>query len=74
MASENGIEAEGPQESDNDTENDSQETERCWTVLSELRYKVAYNPTTFSLNWKQRTAGKAVEDALQYIKIYVAGV
>ena len=24
--------------------------QRCWTVLSELRYKVAYNPNTFSLN------------------------
>ena len=48
--------------------------QRCWTVLSELRYKVAYNPNTFFLNWKQRTAGKAVEDALQYIKMYVAGV
>ena len=67
MASENGIEALGPQESDNDTENDSQETERCWTVLSELPYNVACNPTTFFLNWKQRTAGKAV-------KIYLAGV
>ena len=29
---------------------------------------------TFFLNWKQRTAGKAVEDAMQYIKMYVAGV
>ena len=48
--------------------------QRCWTVLSELRYKVPYNPNTFFLNWKQRTAGKAVEDALQYIKMYVAGV
>ena len=48
--------------------------QRCWTVLSELRYKVAYNPNTFFLNWKQRTAGKAVEDALQYIKMYVVGV
>ena len=48
--------------------------QRCWTVLPELRYKVAYNPNTFFLNWKQRTAGKAVEDALQYIKMYVAGV
>ena len=26
------------------------------------------------LNWKQRTAVKAVEDALKYIKMYVAGV
>jgi len=26
------------------------------------------------LNWKQRTTVKAVEDALQYIKLYVAGV
>ena len=48
--------------------------QRCWTVLSELRYKVAYNPNTFFLNWKQRTAGKAVDDALQYIKMHVAGV
>ena len=40
----------------------------CW------KYKVAYNPNSFFLNWKQRTAGKAVEDALQYIKVYVAGV
>ena len=44
------------------------------TVLSELWYKVAYNPNTFFLNWKQRAAGKAVEDALQYIKMYVGGV
>ena len=36
--------------------------------------KVAYNPNTCFLNWKQRTAGKAVEDALQYIKMYVAEV
>ena len=46
----------------------------CWTVLYELRYKVAYNPNAFFLNWKQRTAGKAVEDALQYLKMYEAGV
>ena len=26
------------------------------------------------LNWKQRTAAKAVEYALKYIKMYVAGV
>ena len=26
------------------------------------------------LDWKQRTAVKAVEDALKYIKTYVAGV
>ena len=26
------------------------------------------------MNWKQRNAGKAIEDALQYIKMYVAGV
>ena len=52
----------------------SSHKQRCWTVLSELQYKVAYNPNTFSLNWKQRTAGRAVEDALQYIKMYVAGV
>ena len=38
------------------------------------KYKVAYNPNTFFVNWKQRTAGKAVEDALQYIIMYVAGV
>ena len=37
--------------------------QRCWTVLSELRYKVAYNPNTFFLNWEQRTVGKAVKDA-----------
>ena len=43
--------------------------QRCWTFLSELQYKVAYNP-----NWKQCTAGIAVEHALQYIKMYVAGV
>ena len=36
--------------------------------------KVAYNPNTFFLNWKQLKAGKAVEDALQYIRMYVAGV
>ena len=48
--------------------------QRCWTVLSELRCKVAYNPNTYFLNWKQRIARKAVEDALQYIKMYVAGV
>ena len=48
--------------------------QRCWTVLSELWYEVAYNPNTFFLNCKQRTAGKAVEDALQYIKMYAAGV
>ena len=47
---------------------------RCWTVLFELRYKLAYHPNTFFPNWKQRTAGKAVEDALQYIKMYAAGV
>ena len=48
--------------------------QRCWTVLSELRYKVAYNPNTFFLNWKQRSAEKAVEDALQFNKMCVAGV
>ena len=26
------------------------------------------------MNWRQRTAVKAVEDVLQYIKMYVAGV
>ena len=48
--------------------------QRCWTVLSELRYKVAYNPNTFFLNWKQRSAEKAVEDALKHNKMYVAAV
>ena len=48
--------------------------QRCWTVLSELRYKVAYKPNTFFLNWKQSKAGKAIENALQYMKKYVAGV
>ena len=28
----------------------------------------------FFMNWKQCTAGKAIEDALRYIKMYVAGV
>ena len=32
--------------------------QRCWTVLSEPLYKVAYNPNTFFLNWKQRTTEK----------------
>ena len=41
---------------------------------SELWYKVACNLNTFFSNWKQLTAVKAVEDALQYIKMYVAGV
>ena len=48
--------------------------QRCWTVLSELRYKVAYNPNTFFLNWKQRSAEKAVEDALKHNKMYVTAV
>ena len=52
----------------------SGQKQRRWTVLSELGYKIAYNPKTFFLNWKQRTAGKAVEDALQYTKMYEAGV
>ena len=26
------------------------------------------------MNWKQCNAGKVIEDALQYIKMYVAGV
>ena len=47
--------------------------QRCWTVRSELWYKVAYSRNTFFLNWKQRT-GKAVEDALRCIKMYLAGV
>ena len=28
----------------------------------------------FFMNWKQCAAGKVVEDTLQYIKMYVAGV
>ena len=43
-------------------------------LYSVFFFHLAYNPNTFFLNWKQRTAGKAVEDALQYIKMYVAGV
>ena len=40
-----------------------------------LSFDTRYNPNTFFLNWKQRTAGKAVdEDALQYIKMFVARV
>ena len=34
MASENGVEAEGTQESDNDTKNDSQETESSNSATS----------------------------------------
>ena len=48
--------------------------QRCLTVLSELWSKVAFNSNTFFLNWKQWIAVKAVEDALQYIKMYEAGV
>ena len=48
--------------------------QRCWTVLSELWYEVASNLKTFFLSWKQRTAVKVVENALQYIKMYAAGV
>ena len=48
--------------------------QRCWTVLSELWYEVASNLNTFFLSWKQRTAVKVVENALQYIKMYAAGV
>ena len=33
--------------------------QRCWTVLSELGYKVAYNPNTFFLNWKQQYSRKS---------------
>ena len=43
-------------------------------VLSELCYEVVYNLNNFFLNLKQRTAVKAIEDALRYIKMYVAGV
>ena len=42
--------------------------------LSELWYEVASNLNTFFLSWKQRTAVKVVENALQYIKMYAAGV
>ena len=48
--------------------------QRCLTVLSELWSKVTFNSNTFFLNWKQWTAVKAVEDALQYIKMYEADV
>ena len=34
--------------------------QRCWTVLSELRYKLAYNANTFFLNWKQRSTSKCM--------------
>ena len=34
---------------------------------------MAYS-NTFFWNWKQRTAVRAVEDALQYIKMYLAGI
>lgn len=44
---------------------------RCSTVLFDLWYKVACNPYTFFLSLKQRTAAKAVEGALQYIKMHV---
>jgi len=33
-----------------------------------------YNPNNFFFNLKQRTAVKAVDGALRYIKKYVAGV
>ena len=48
--------------------------QRCWTVLFELWYEVASNLNSFFLSWKQRTAVKVVENALQYIKMYAAGV
>ena len=48
--------------------------QRCWIVLSELWYEVASNLNTFFLSWKQQTAVKVVEIALQYIKMYAAGV
>ena len=38
--------------------------QRWLTVLCELWSEVAFNSNTFFLNWKQRTAVKAVEDAL----------
>ena len=37
----------------------------CLTVLCELWFKVVFNSNSFFLNWKQWTAVKAVEDALQ---------
>ena len=46
--------------------------QRCSVVLSKLWYKVAYKTNTVFL--KQGTAVKAVEDAMQYMKMYVAGV
>ena len=48
--------------------------QRWWTVLFELWYEVASNLNTFFLSWKQRTAVKVVENALEYIKMYAAGV
>ena len=46
--------------------------QRCrLTVLSDT--KQLTKPMPF-LNWRQRTAVKAVEAALQYIKMYVTGV
>ena len=43
------------------------------TVLSDLWYNLALIQRSLQkqLNWKQRTAFKAVKDALQYIKKYV---
>ena len=49
--------------------------QRCWTVLSELWPKVAFNSNTFFLNWKQWITVKALKiHALQYTKMYVVGV
>ena len=50
--------------------------QRRWTVLSELRYKIAYNPNSQYLfpELGATFSRKAVEDALQYSKMYVAGV
>ena len=48
--------------------------QRCWIVLSELWYEVESNLNTFFLSWKQQTAVKVIEIALQYIKMYAAGV
>ena len=51
------------------------DTDQCRSsTLPELWYKIACNSIAFFLNWKQRTAVKAVEDALQGIKMYIAGV
>ena len=42
---------------------------RCWIVLSEPRYKAAYNLNTFFLSWKQHTVGKAIETSQQEFEL-----